>query len=246
VKVLEMVRPRAARKKVEDEHDLPTPVAKYLDRALRGNMGPIVRVDLAQTGEILLGKRWFPFQATQRFTTRPPGFVWDARVRLLPLVYATVRDSYLNGSASMRARAGGIVPLVNQSGNPQLAAAALQRYLGEAVWFPTALRPGPALAWTPLDGRRARASLRDGQTTVSLEFRFSEAGDVDEVFAPDRFMELGGRYEPRPWLVRCADHRELSGVRIPTWCEVEWQLPAGPMAYWRGRIADIRYTFDQR
>jgi hypothetical protein len=242
VTVLEMVRPRAA----ADERDLPAPVARYLDRSLRGRVEAITRVDLAQTGEILLGKRWFPFQATQQFTTSPPGFVWDARVRLFPLVYATVRDSYVRGAASMRARAAGIVPLVNQSGKPELAAAELQRYLGEAVWFPTALRPGSNLTWTPLDGRRAIASLRDGHTRVSLEFRFTEAGDVEEVFATDRFAEVGGRYERRPWLVRCDGHRELNGIRIPTWCEVEWQLPTGPLAYWRGRVADIRYSFERR
>src|SRR5262245_45290922 len=95
VKVLEMVRQRAA----DAEDVLPAPVATYLDRALHGSVGRIDRVDLTQTGEILLGRRWFPFQATQRFTTNPPGFVWDTRVRLFPLVYATVRDSYLNGSA---------------------------------------------------------------------------------------------------------------------------------------------------
>jgi len=240
MKVLEMVRPRVA----DDVSRLPAPVARYLDRSLRGNVGRIVSVDLAQTGEILLGRQWFPFQATQRFTTRPPGFIWDARVRLFRLVYATVRDSYQEGSASMKARALGIVPLVNQSGRPELDSGALHRYLGEAVWFPTALRPGPSLTWTALDGRRSRASLRDGHTEVSLEFRFSEAGDVEEVFAPDRFAEVHGRYKPRPWLVRCRDHRDVGNIRIPTWCEVEWQLPEGPLPYWRGRVTDIRYAFE--
>ena len=223
--------------------DLPSPVARYFRHVLPRGVHNIASVELTQTGEMLVGNAWRPLQARQRYITDPPGFVWDARVTTAPLVVVNVRDMYARGSGSMRAKALAIVPIVNQAGAAELDAGALHRYFAEAVWFPTALLPGPQLTWSPLDDRRALATLQDGHTTVTLEFRFDDAGDVTEVFAHDRFSENGGRYEPRPWLVRCRNYQTFDGIRVPVDCEVEWQLERGPLAYWRGRVSSLRYTF---
>ena len=80
---------------------------------------------------------------------------------------------------------------------------------------------------------------------MTLEFRFNDADDVAEVFARDRFAEHDGRYEPRPWLVRCRNYQAFEGIRVPVDCEVEWQLERGPLAYWRGRVSSLRYTFSE-
>lgn len=64
---------------------------------------------------------------------------------------------------------------------------------------------------------------------------------VSEIFTPARFAEDRGRYEPRPWLVRCSDYAVHQGMRIPTRCEVAWQPASGPQPYWRGRVKAIRY-----
>jgi hypothetical protein len=223
--------------------DLPAPAARYFRRALPAGAGEITGVDLAQTGEMFVGNAWRSMTAVQRFTTNPPGYVWDARVRMAPLVAVNVRDMYAHGTGSMRASALAAIPIVNQAGTPELDAAALHRYFAEAVWFPTALLPGSRVSWSPLDDRRAIATLTDAHTRVSLEFRFDEAGDVTEVFARDRFAESHGRYEPRPWLVRCREHATFEGVRVPTRCEVEWQLPSGPLVYWRAQITSLRFTW---
>lgn len=221
---------------------VPPPVARFLSRSLIEGQPLIDTVHVEQTGEFRVGESWQPFRATQRFTVEPAGFVWDARIAMMPLLPVLVRDSYVAGSGAMRGEIGGVYPLVNQSERRELDAGALQRFLAEAVWFPTALLPRDNLKWDPIDEHRARATLSDGRTTVSLEFRFNDAGEVTEIFAPDRYAENHGRYEPKPWVVRCSEYETHAGMRIPVQCEVAWIEATGPAPYWRGRVTSLSVT----
>lgn len=223
---------------------LPEPVARYFRRVLPEGQTYLAAAELLQEGEFLLGagpRGWRPFRARQRFRARPPGFVWEARIRLAPCVPICVRDAYERGMGAMRARLLGVFPVVNQTGRPELNAGALQRFLAEAVWFPTALLPDQGVTWEGLDEGTARAALTDSGTTAGLQFRFNEAGDVVEIFTPGRYREVKGGYVPTPWTVRCLEYGEHHGIRIPVYCEVEWGLPEGPRPYWRGRVTAITY-----
>jgi hypothetical protein len=56
------------------------------------------------------------------------------------------------------------------------------------------------------------------------------------VFTPARLREVKGTYVPTPWTVACRDHAVLNGLRVPTYCEVSWQLETGQFTYWKGRL----------
>mgnify|MGYP003351501302 CR=1 FL=1 len=88
----------------------------------------------------------------------------------------------------------------------------------------------------------AIATLTDNDASVWLRFHFDEAGDVVQVEG-DRYHEDHGRYELRPWIVTCHDYESHSGVRIPSACEVAWQLPTGLQTYWKGHITGVSYEF---
>jgi hypothetical protein len=221
---------------------LPAPAARYFSRVLTDGQPTIATARFEQAGDFRVGQTWHPFSATQRFTVEPAGFVWDARIMMSAALPVLVRDAYVDGSGSMRGEILGVYPLVNQSNRPELDSGALQRFLAEAVWFPTALLPRRNLRWDPIDDHRARVTLTDRRTTVSLEFRFNDDGDVTEIFAPDRYAEDNGRYVPKPWIVRCSEYATHAGMRIPMRCEVAWVEAAGPEPYWRGRITDARYS----
>jgi len=226
----------------ENAGDLPAPVAKYFRHVLRSGQPLIRHAELTQEGEFLMGpEKWTRFRATHHVVVAPPGFVWDARIRMLPGLNVFVRDGYVGGAGTMDASLLGIYTLTHQSERPELDAGALQRYLGEAVWLPTALLPAAGVIWTAVSDRAAIATLTDGETTVSVEFRFDSAGDIVEVYAAARFREVEGRYERTPWKVTCSDHALRGNMRIPLRCEVAWILPSGPSPYWRGRIAAIHY-----
>jgi hypothetical protein len=223
---------------------LPPPVQRYLDRALRPDMRPVTVARLEQEGEFRLGTAWKPFRATQVFRLAPPAFCWDADIRMAPGLHVLVRDGYDAGRGSMQGALGGLFTLVRAGGGPEIASAALQRFLAEAMWFPMALWPGPRLAWTPIDERAARATLTDGEVTAAIEFRFDEQGDVVSAFTPARFRAEQGRFVPMPWGGQVLEWAEHDGVRIASAVEVGWYEPGGFAPFYRGRVASVRYERD--
>jgi hypothetical protein len=228
---------------VIDAAALPPAAARYFARALGDGPRRIVKSAVAtQEAEFFINGGWRPLTATQHFTTTPAGLVWDARIAMAPLVAAWVRDSYVGGRGAMQASLLGVYTLVDQQGVPALDAGALQRFLGEAVWFPTALLPSPAVQWSAGDDLSATVTLTDHDTTVALRYHFDGSGDVVKV-SGDRFKESGGRYTLQPWVIGCGDHAERGGMRIPLYCEVSWIGEGGPEPYWRGRITTIDYAF---
>jgi hypothetical protein len=223
---------------------LPDPVARYFEFALELGQPLIRSARIEHQGEMRIGgleAPWRPFTSAQHVSTDPPGFVWDATVRMAPFLSVRVRDVYLDGAGSMQARLAGLIPVVDQSGSPEMAAGSLQRYLAEAPWFPTALLPRPGLTWEPIDRTRARAILTDGETTVSLEFHFAVNGAIERTFTPARYREVEGAYVPTPWAGAYREYARVEGLRVPREGEVEWVLPEGRLSVWRGRVQRTEY-----
>jgi hypothetical protein len=224
--------------------DLPTPVQRYFDSVFEDGPAPIRSVRIEQEGTLRLedaDSPWKRFTATHRATVRRPGFVWDATVDLVPGVSVRVRDSFVDGDGSARVALFGALPVAGASPGPELNEAALQRYLAEAVWYPTALLPRNGVRWNPVDDRTARATLAVGGTTASLTFSFSESGEVERVHADRRYRSVGGRFEPTPWTGTWRDYEVRNGVRVPTEGEVVWHLPAADLRAWRGRATAIEF-----
>ena len=223
---------------------LPAPVARYLAFALSPGQRLIARAHLRSRGTFAAKPNaWAPFTADQDVRTAPPEFVWNARIAMLPLVPVRVRDSYLGGEGSMRAAVAGLVPIVNQHGTPEMAAASLQRFLAEAVWYPTVLLPGDGLSWSAIDDTSARVTLTDRRTTVSLDVTFGARGEIETV-STMRYRDVKDTPVATPWVGHHRDYTRLSGMMIPTSGDVAWVLPTGPEPYWRGRLTSA--TFDWR
>ena len=228
-----------------DFEDLPAPVARYFRFALKEGQ-PIIRTArLRHAGEFNLNDKWIAFESEQHFSGNPPAFVWDAKMRMNPLMSVRVRDGYKDGRGAMLAKIYGLFTVMSAPGerDEKLAAGALQRFLAESVWLPTALLPREKLQWSPIDDNRAKATLTDAGVAVSLEFEFNDEGEIAGVFSPARFREAGGEYKPFPWTGRFRNYREMSGMMIPTEGEVEWQMPEGRQPYWRGRVVEAEYEF---
>jgi hypothetical protein len=232
----------------EELDGLPAPAVRYFTFALTPGQ-PLVRsARVRWEGEFRsrADAAWAPFTAAQQFGVRPPGFVWDARIAMGPLIAVRVRDSYLAGEGRMYGAVAALVPVVDQRGTPEMAAGALSRYLGECVWLPTALLPSAGVTWSPIDDSTARATLADGATTVSADFHFGPRGEVVRT-TMTRFRDVDGVGVPTPFAaVTGGEYRRVSGMMIPAGGEAAWVLPEGPLTYWRGRIADVRYDFVRR
>jgi hypothetical protein len=217
---------------------LPEPVARYFDNVFTGEPPAARYARLTQIGEFAMPAGWRPFQATQHVDLTRPGFVWDARIDMAPLVPVRVRDAYVRGRGSMRAKISSVVTVMDARDEPELASGALLRYLAEAAWFPIALLPSPALRWHAVDAASAQATLSDGGLEVAATFHFDDAGDITAVSAK-RYREVEGEYVLTPWRGRFWNHAVREAGRIPLNGEVSWMLPEGESPYWRGEIVEI-------
>ncbi|MEK9138381.1 MAG: DUF6544 family protein, partial [Bacteroidota bacterium] len=225
---------------------LPTPVAKYFRWALKEGQPMIRSARIIWAGEFrtrTADDGWSHFDAKQYFWAEPRGFVWDASIGMAPLMKVRVRDAYVAGQGSMQGKILSLVTVVDEHGKAELNAGALQRYLAESVWFPTALLPSEGVKWSAIDNNRALAAFTDSGTTVSLEFHFNDDGEITGVFTPGRYREVNGKYELTPWAGHFRTYEERDGMRIPVEADVEWQLPGGNFPYWKGRIVEVEYDF---
>lgn len=224
---------------------LPVPVLRYFEFALTPGQPLIRTARIEHEGEFRgsLDAPWSPFTSVQHVSVDPPGFVWDAKICMSPLVTVRVRDSYLEGNGSMRASVAGLIPIVNAWGRTDLASGSLHRYLAESVWLPTALLPGPGLNWEPIDDNSARATLTDSGVTVSLDFHFNEKGEIVSVYTPARYRDVNGKGVPTPWEGQFRGYERMEGVMVPREGAVAWILPEGRLTYWRGRrVVGVEYA----
>ena len=227
---------------------LPAPVARYFRKALKPGQPIIKRARVTWKGEFNMGEpgkdNWKPFTAVQDFVPSAPGFVWDARIAMAPGVNALVRDGFVDGAGSMLAKVMGLITVADSHDKPALAIAALQRYLGEAVWFPTALLPSQGVKWESINEARARATISGGGVTTSLEFRFGADDLIASAYASERVFDDGkSPPTPLPWQAHNLSYGEFNGVKVPVESTVEWLFPDGAYAYWRGRPSKIEYEY---
>ncbi|MDQ6827694.1 MAG: hypothetical protein M3081_02380 [Gemmatimonadota bacterium] len=226
-----------------DIDGLPAPVIRYFEFALTADQPLVERAHIEWAGDFSMRRgRWSAFTAAQDYAVRPPGFVWDASIAVMPLVNVRVRDAYIGGVGSLLARVGGVLRVVNKRGTPEMAEGELMRYLGEAVWYPTALLPSAGVSWRAIDDITATATLTDGATTVSLDLHFGSRGEIVRMSAI-RPRDVSGSPVPTPWAAHVSDYARQDGMMVPAAGEAEWVLPSGALPYWRGRPTSIHYAF---
>lgn len=226
--------------------NLPSPVRRYFHSVLKDGQ-PIVSVArFTHEGQFNMGEtqaKWSPFTSSQVNITRRPGFDWDGRIALIPGFNVFVHDTYIAGGGLLHAELLGLATLADIRGTPEVAQGELMRFLAEAAWYPTALLPSQGVRWEAIDDMSARATLTDGATTVSLDFRFDAAGLISGVRAAARHRSVNGALVATPWRGRFWGYETRGGMHIPLEGEVAWELPDGLWPYWRGRVTGITYDF---
>lgn len=228
---------------------LPSPVQRYFRAVLKDGQAIVTAARVEHRGSFNMsesGEQWKAFTSTQRVVTRRPGFVWDARIAMLPGLAVHVHDAYLAGDGLLHAAIAGLVTMADLRGGGDLAQGELMRYFAEAAWYPTALLPSQGVRWEAVDDRSARATLTDGPLSLTMLFRFDAEGLLESVRAEARGRLVGKSATMAPWEGRWSDYRERDGLRVPFTGEVAWMLPDGARPYWRGTISSLAYEFAPR
>lgn len=220
---------------------VPAPVARYLRWALPEG-AELTTVRIQQQGWLrtdVHSARWMPFTATHIVTASPPEFFWNAQVTVAPLIHVRVFDTLVDGAGSGQVSLLSAIPVSKDADTPEMNSGSLHRYLAEAAWYPTALRPSDRLAWTAIDGSRAVATLRDHGMSVSLEFRFDELGRITAIYTSGRWGSFAGGYRQLPWEGHFRDYVRYQGIAVPTNADVGWYVDGPWQPVWKGHITQF-------
>jgi hypothetical protein len=230
-----------------DTEGLPEPVQRFFRAALTPGQAMVSAATVVHTGSFNMAAtgtpRWKAFTSHQRVVTRRPGFLWDARITMAPGVAVRVHDAYVQGRGLLHAAVLGLFSVASHEGEDEIARGELMRFFAETAWYPTALLPSQGVHWEPVDDRSARATLADGQLSLTLLFTFDDAGLIVSVRADARGRMVGQDIQMAPWEGRWSNHQRCDGMTVPLTGEVAWLLPDGRQAYWRGTITSLVYEW---
>lgn len=229
---------------------LPAPVQRCFRAVLKDGQPIVGAATIEMAGTINLSataEQWKPFTSHQRVVTgvagSRPGFLWNARVQMFPGVPARVEDSYIAGRGQLIARLLGLFTVATAQGGGELARGEFMRWFAEAAWYPTALLPSQGVRWQAVDGASANATITEGPITLTMLFKFDDAGLIASVRAESRGAGVGKDMLMLPWECTFSDYQRQGGMLIPMVGEVAWMRPEGRKSYFKGGITALSHGF---
>jgi hypothetical protein len=224
---------------------LPLPVKRWVKQSGIIGKSPIHALRMEQEYRIKLKPdqvNWYPAQAEQYSTTFPPAFVWTADMKMMPLLYAFGRDKFIDGEGEMLFKLLSLFPVAKDGFNPQINESALQRYLGEIVWNPSAAIM-EYISWEELDQNSAKATLSYGNTTGSGIFYFDENGRLTQ-FVTERYMGSGKDAKKHFWIVKALQHQVFDGISLPSKCNATWVLENEDWTWAEFEVTQVEFNPD--
>lgn len=164
------------------------------------------------------------------------------RILVFPsFISLTGRDMLYNGKGVMLIKLFSMFNLVNESG-PKIDEAALQRFLAEIVWFPSAaLRD--YISWRGIDSLSADAAIVYNDTRATGRFFFNEKGEFVR-FETYRYKDNTPDSERIRWTVLARKYARMDGVRVPILLDVYWDIEGKPWRWLMLNVTGLRYEND--
>lgn len=123
---------------------------------------------------------------------------------------------------------------------PEVDQGELLRYLGEAVWYPSAFL-SDNIAWEAVDEHSAKSTIHYGGKSADGIFHFDDEGRITR-FVADRYYDADGDYRLEKWSATVDSYDLVNGYMIPRTGEVIWHLSEGDFPYFRGEVVEIEYN----
>jgi hypothetical protein len=225
---------------------LPAPVQRYFRAVLKDGQPIIAGATLEVSGTFNMSataEQWKPFTSQQRVVTRRPGFLWDAQISMMPGLPVRVVDSYLAGQGLLHAAILGLFTMADVSGGGEIARGEFMRFFAEAAWYPTALLPSQGVRWDAVDDHSANATIVDGPLTLTLLFRFDDAGLIASFRAEARGSMVDKVVVMAPWEGNWSNYQTHDGMSVPFTGDVAWIRPDGRKPYFIGTVTSLTYEF---
>ena len=236
--------PSPARYDMRELDGLPAPVQRYFRAVLQDGQSLIAAATVKMTGRINMsatGEQWKRFSSRQRIIIHRPGFLWDAKVTLLPGLAVRVVDGYVAGQGRLRAAVQGLFTVAELHGEGEIARGELMRFLAEAAWIPTALLPSQGVQWEAVDDGSAKATLTDGPLSVTLLFCFDDRGLITSAHASARGAAVGQQTVMLPWEGSWSNYQRRDGMLVPMTGEATWLRPERRKTYFHGEVRSLHF-----
>ncbi len=201
--------------------DLPAPAQRYLRHALAEG-APLARsARIAMTGRMKpTPDAEFVDLTAEELLAPPVGFLWTAKLSMGP-VLIRVRDHYYRGAGEVRVEPFGLVPIQRETG-PDVTRSSRHRLAAEALWMPSALVPGPGVAWEAIDARRARATVTVDGEAIPLTLTVDDAGRLERL-TMERYGDVNvPSWRPIPYGFAVEAEATFGGCTVPTRLRGGW------------------------
>lgn len=217
----------------EELKELPEPVQRYFRNVLNDGQSCISSVYLKHDGQFktALHREWINIEGEQFISIEEPGFLWKGKTALF-----SVRDTFISGKGQIKVRLLNLFKVVDGRG-PRYDQGEILRWLGESVWYPTNLLPGPRLQWNPIDKDTAELSFRYEDHKLNYKVSFNTDGEITEL-ETQRFM---GDESLETWIGRVSCYEDVNGVKIPMKIEALWKLDTAEYSYARFTVRMIEH-----
>ena len=218
---------------------LPEPVKKYFRFAALEQCARIDSVSTKFAGEFCLAKsrRWLPINGEDCYSVNIPGFVWFAEIKLNPLFWLTVKDSYMQNKGQVQAKAYSLFTVAADAG-PGIDQGALSRWLSSAVLFPEALLPSENLSWQNIDEHSAGLRMVYEGIRIDTVVYFGNQGEIVRL-ATDRYCSETRSFEK--WSAYYKSYTDFNGRKIPTEVGAIWHFAGNNFNYARFRFTAIEF-----
>jgi hypothetical protein len=179
---------------------------------------------------------WMPFAADQHnsLVEKTRLFYLDARMHGLPVLGY---HRYVGAQATMDIRLLGLIP-IQRAGGPELTRTETVTMFNDLCLLAPGALVDPAIHWTSVDARRARATFTNAGHTIQAELEFNDAGDLLNFWSDDRLQTTtNGSTNALRWSTPVTAYRRFGDYRLPTGGAACWHEPDGAYNY-------VELTFD--
>lgn len=224
--------------KEEDLQILPPVVQKWMRSSGVVGNNMVQKAKIKQKGQLRISPDapWKPFSAEQYVNYAKPAFIWQAKIKMFPLILTYGIDKYLEGQGTMIIKLMSVLNISNASGS-EINQGSLLRYLAEIIWQPSAaLRD--YIQWEEIDEGSARAVMTHRGVTAGGVFSFDQEG-LPVSFTAARYREKAGKYTLDEWQVQVSDYKEFQNISLPARGQVSWMLPEGEFQWMQIEITEL-------
>lgn len=220
---------------------LPRPVQRFLRKAgVVGAARPRL-LHMSFRGEIRgFTGPWMPFTTVQvnRFDVPERHFWMDATMKDLP---TKGYHAYRDGSASMRVKVLGLVPVIDRA-DAELGVAETVTWFNDLCLFAPAALIDERITWEDLDDHAAKATFRHGDAAISAVLVFDAQDRLVDFISEDRSALMDdGTLQRLPWSTPASGHGPWGGLLLPSHGEAVYLRPDGPFTYGRFTLTDLAY-----